>query len=171
MCMWYSIASDACYWCLAECEPEHEYISKGNKRDWFWLYEWQLECLWVFMCMYLCMCVCACGSGRGRAEKAFTLSSNSGRALCAGLCRRWQCRGLLGWLRGVTLLQRNKIQLQGKASDPSTCLHPPTTATRRRGGGVEGWGDFSVHCSLTLSLVQTREKNWKKTTITARHAA
>ena len=35
------------------------------------------------MCMYLCMCVCACGSGRGRAEKAFTLSSNSSRALCS----------------------------------------------------------------------------------------
>lgn len=106
------------------------------------------------MCMYVC--VCACGSSRGRAEKAFALYLQTVACFyAAGPCRRWQCRGLPGWLRGVTLLQRNKTQLQGRASEPSTRLHPPTTTTRRRGGG----GDFSIRHCITLSPVQTREKN------------
>ncbi|KAK2902601.1 hypothetical protein Q8A73_012347 [Channa argus] len=89
-------------------------------------------------------------------KRGTTGEANTPWLHASGFRRQWQCRGLLGWLRGVTLLQRNKTQLQGRASDTSMCHHPTTTTVRRRerAGGV----DFSIcHC-LTPSPVQTGEK-------------
>lgn len=81
--------------------------------------------------------LCACGSSRGRGEKAFTLHLQTAeRSYEAGPCRRWQRRGLPGWLRVVTLLQRNKTQLQGTASDPSTRLQPSNQPPLHGGEGA-----------------------------------
>lgn len=161
MCMWYSVASDACYWCLAECESEHEYISKGNKRDWFWLYEWQLECLWVFMCMYLCMCVCLWqwqGSSRESFHSVFKQRQGSMRRTLQTVA----VPGAAGVAERSHTASKKQDSTTGQSIWSKHVPPPSTHRHKKERWGVEGWGDFSVRCSLTLSLVQTREKNWKK---------
>lgn len=109
----------------------------------------------------MCVCVCAYGGCRGRA---FAPDLQTAAWFCAaGPCKQWQCRRLLGWLRGVTLLQRNKTQLQGRTSDPSTRLHPPTNYSKEEmwcvcvKRGLEGGGDYSIHCCLSLFSANKKE--------------
>lgn len=123
------------------------------------------------MCVYAC--VCACSGSKGRAEKTFSPHLQTAAQFCAaGPCRRWQCQGLPGWRRGVTLLQRNKTQLRGRASDPSTRLHPPTKHGKEEMQSVRlVWeGVTSLFTAASLSR-RSKQERYEEVTITARHAA
>lgn len=156
--------------CYRGEESEHENISKCNKRrsKKLILIVWvAVVCLWAVVRMYLQMCV-RLWQWQGSSRESFcSVSSNSRMVFAAGPCRRWHCWGLPGWLREVTLLQRSKTQLQGRASDPSTRLHPPTSSTRKRGGG----GDSFIRGCLTLPNRANRRERTKETTIILCHAA
>lgn len=131
-----------------------------RSSDWFWLYEWELVCvsIHVYVSVYVCVPVAEAGVEQRRLllhifkRRLGSMQQGAADGGSAGGCRG-------GWEESHCFKKtRHNCRAEHLIQARASTLQPP----QQGGEGVWGVeGDFCIRRCLTLSPVQTREKNWR----------